>query len=204
MNSCKKPNGSFLLLNNVVLHVLILFILLSALFVFYISKISSDSINGIMSDNIDTFFDPEYIKSLYSQDISNNTSEIDNTIKSELDEPYKTAFNSLQGTLNPIITNFLNKIKKPFGTMFQTLADHFSSTPGPLRENINKGVIEKILLVVGFLTLIVVILNILSAKSGHCGVFKYIGMELLIGFLLVMVLEFWFFTNVASKFDEDI
>ena len=45
MNNCKQIPKKYTLLNNISLHILILFVILSSVFVFYISKVESDNIN---------------------------------------------------------------------------------------------------------------------------------------------------------------
>jgi hypothetical protein len=55
MNACKKTPKKFELLNNVSLHVLILFIILSSLFLFYISKIEADALNKEVISYINNF-----------------------------------------------------------------------------------------------------------------------------------------------------
>jgi len=61
---CKNIPKKFVLLNNISLHILILFIILSSLFVFYISKIESDAINDEITGYINKFdlkqIDPKY------------------------------------------------------------------------------------------------------------------------------------------------
>lgn len=44
--SCKQPSEKYVLLNNIGVHILILFLILSSLFIFYISKTESTAINN--------------------------------------------------------------------------------------------------------------------------------------------------------------
>ena len=54
-SSCKKVPSKFVLINDISLHILILFTILSSLFVFYISKKEKEAINGEIIEYIDKF-----------------------------------------------------------------------------------------------------------------------------------------------------
>ena len=67
MNNCKQIPNIYLLLNDVSLHILILFVILSAVFIFYISKVESENINNEIIKytdkiDIDSFFN-SFLKS---------------------------------------------------------------------------------------------------------------------------------------------
>jgi len=194
MNSCKKAFSGFVLFDNVVLHVLILFSLLSCLFLFYISKLTSKSINDTLAQNIDSAIDPKEIKKILNEE-TNNTEYIDQLVGSVSGTP-----DWLISLLNPNIVKFLTKIRQPISDMFKVLSDNFSSNEDPLRKQTNKGIVIQICLVIGFLLLITIIINVMSVKSGTCGVLKHLGIELLIVFILIGIIEVWFFMNVASKY----
>ena len=61
---CRKTPDKFILFDNVVLHVLILFTIVSGLFAFIITKLTIKHINGEFIHMIDEFVNPENIKEL--------------------------------------------------------------------------------------------------------------------------------------------
>jgi hypothetical protein len=106
MDNCKKVPGKFVLLNNVSLHILILFIILSSLFVFYISKIESQTINAEILKNIN-----EIDLKSYSSFKPFITNYINNNYIPELN---KAADNYMSNTyipnLNKTAKDFVNNI----------------------------------------------------------------------------------------------
>jgi thiosulfate reductase cytochrome b subunit len=65
MTHCVHPSKGFVLFDNVVLHVLILFVLLSALFVFYIQKLTSEGFNTEFSNIVDEIVSPDMINKIF-------------------------------------------------------------------------------------------------------------------------------------------
>ena len=78
---------------------------------------------------------------------------------------------------------------------------NFSTNEHKLREETNRKVYEEIALIIGCLLIIAIIINVLPRMMGnYCGVLKHLAIELLVIFACVGVIEFWFFTNVATKY----
>ena len=163
MESCKKTSSKFLLLDNVVLHVLILFSLLSILFMFYISKITTNEINNQFNDIVNGI------------DLSD--------LKDKHPEIYK-----ILESFNP--------------SYFDKIINNFKNNPDPLRESINDNIFNTIYIIIGFLLFIAVLLNILPfSLTNFClSSFKHLGYELITIFAFVGLIEYWFFTNIASKY----
>ena len=249
MNACKKTPKKFELLNNVSLHVLILFIILSSLFLFYISKIEADALNKEVINYINNFdvaslgisktFITEnivdFIKSPPVPDYENNfidgigpkcspTDSVpcnsDGTdplyrpgplgsintlirlIKPEIKKKIQTLNNKDDKTVN----NLFEKLKieksilKP--EYFDDLIAQFSASKDRLTEEINTKVKEEIFIVIFFLILLVMFINLVPINFFHyCNdTLLHILGELILVFLLIGIIEVWFFKNVASKF----
>jgi len=249
MNACKKTPKKFELLNNISLHVLILFIILSCLFLFYISKVEADALNKDVINYINNF-------DVSSLDIPKNfiTQNIVDFIKSPPVPDYENNFidgigpkcsptdsipcnsdrsdplhrpgpfgsvNALIGlikpeikkkiqTLNdrddPSMLNLFDKLKIEKSVLkpeyFDDLIAQFSASKDRLTEEINSKVKEEIFIVIFFLILFVIFINLVPNNFFHyCNeTLLQILAELIIVFLLIGIIEFWFFNNVASKF----
>jgi len=246
MNACKKAPKKFELLNNVSLHVLILFIILSSLFLFYISKIEADALNKEVINYINNFdiaslgisktFITEnivdFIKSPPVPDYENNFIDgigpkcsptdsvpcnsdgsdplhrnfvingIIDTIKPEI----KTKLQTLNNKDDKTVNNLFEKLKieksilKP--EYFDDLIAQFSASKDRLTEEINTKVKEEIFIVIFFLILLVMFINLVPINFFHyCNdTLLHILGELILVFLLIGIIEVWFFKNVASKF----
>jgi hypothetical protein len=165
MESCQKSPKSFTLVNNVFLHVLILFTILSALFILYISKLTTDGINKEFINIVNNAFSPTELSKLDSNGI----------LKQNLKN------------IDPVI--------------FSTYINQFNNYPNDLREEINLKIKEEIFIVIGALILCCILINLIPIKFfKYCNGLSTLLLELLVAFSLVGFIEFWFFTNVASKF----
>jgi hypothetical protein len=244
MNACKKTPKKFELLNNVSLHVLILFIILSSLFLFYISKIEADALNkevisyinnfdvatlGIsktfISDNIVNFVKsppvPDY-ENNFINGIGTSCSPTDSVpCKSDGSDPLGFAARLGINAAKPKITGFIDQLNNKddktvnnlFGKLkieqsilkpeyFDNLIAQFSASKDRLTEEINTKVKEEIFIVIFFLILLVIFINLVPIKFFHyCNdtLLQILG-ELILVFLLIGIIEVWFFKNVASKF----
>jgi len=251
MNACKKTPKKFELLNNVSLHVLILFIILSSLFLFYISKIEADALNKEVINYINNFdiaslgisktFITEnivdFIKSPPVPDYENNfidgigpkcsptdsvpcnSDESDPLHRSDLwigpvineaigliKPQIKKKIQTLNDRNDPTMLNLFEKLKieksilKP--EYFDDLIAQFSASKDRLTEEINTKVKEEIFIVIFFLILLVMFINLVPINFFHyCNdTLLHILGELILVFLLIGIIEVWFFKNIASKF----
>jgi len=71
MDKCKIPSHNFVLFDNVLLHVLILFTILTCGFIFYISKITYTEFNDKFVKIIDENINPDVIKSTLNEKYPN-------------------------------------------------------------------------------------------------------------------------------------
>jgi len=247
---CKNIPKKFVLLNNISLHILILFIILSSLFVFYISKIESDAINDEITGYINKF-DLKQIDPKYKTYITDYITEMIKTDKNNEYENFIShigpscsatdSFPCKQDGTDPLTTeertgiNFklfgvdvkksiideITKLKDPNDksvkdllsklnientifkdSYFDYIINELQQNKDRLTEEMNRKVLEEIAIVIGFLILIALILNIVPTK-----LFKYcnntlLGIvgELVCVFVLIGIIEVWFFKNVATKF----
>ena len=105
-SSCKKVPSKFVLINDISLHILILFTILSSLFVFYISKKETEAINGEIIEYIDKFdldkypqyktFITDYINDYVPKLAPNAIDLVNNTY--------------IPNTLEPVVKNFITNI----------------------------------------------------------------------------------------------
>jgi hypothetical protein len=187
---CIKTSDSFVLFDNVILHVLILFILVSCLFFFYISKTTEKSFNKEFIKIIDTLnFDN--VKAILAQQTNPDV------VKKMLAKEFNIDINSpLLNEINQFIVN----LPPGNNTFLYNIGNKYKTTQDPLKTCVNKNLKQKTIMVIVSLFLIAIIINVLSVKYGRCGVLKHLSIELLIIFTCVGGIEYWFFTNVASKY----
>jgi len=165
MESCHTSPKSFTLVNNVFLHILILFTILSALFILYISKLTTDGFNKEFINIVNIAFSPTELSKIDSSGI----------LKQNLNK------------IDPVI--------------FSTYINQFDNYHNDLREEINLKIKEEIFIVIGALILCCILINLIPIKFfKYCNGLSTLLLELLVAFSLVGFIEFWFFTNVASKF----
>jgi len=190
-NVCKKVSENFLLGNNVVLHILILFVLLSSLFVFYIFKLTEKGFNDEFITLINESLNPDELK-----DIIQSKSDL-----TKLKEKLKTYFSSDKVDT---LAKYINEMKETefnnVSTFFNKINLNYKMDQDRLRKENNSRLHQEIILIIGFFIVLAITINFLSVKFGNCGVLKHLGIELLIVFLFVGGIEYWFFTNVASKY----
>lgn len=170
MSSSTTPSHNYILFNNVFLHILILFSLLTTLYLFYIRKLTVDGFNGEFIHIIEEMF-----KELKK----------DTTTSPLLKEKFNDTVQQFLGD-NITLEDFAKLVK---------------DSPDKLLEANNRRLTEELFFVIGALILAVIIINVLpptmfSSSNG----LKLLLIELLIVFSMVAFIEYWFFTNVATKF----
>jgi hypothetical protein len=188
---CKKVSDRFLLGDNVVLHVLVLFALLSGLFVFYIAKLTEKAFNHEFTALIDESLNPNELKEIIE-------ARTDLTL---LKEKLKKYFSSDK---IDILATYMNELKETqfnnASAFFDKVNLNYKKDQDRLRKENNRRIHEEIILIIGFFIILAIAINFLSIKFGNCGVLKHLGVELLVIFSFIGAIEYWFFTNVASKY----
>jgi len=199
-SACVKTPENFILFDNVVLHVLILFTILSVLFIFVIEKLSTYEINKQFITMIDTFVNPENIKEL----ILNRTSP--ETLKKLIATRFNIdTTNSEQVVLLESIYNFISSMVESdiagLKIFLTNIINDYNTNEHALRKANNDKVHQQIFMTIVFFVILAFIVYILSQYSGkYCGFMKHLSFELLVIFACVGGIEYWFFTNVASKY----
>ena len=167
MNSCKNITKDYTLLNNISLHILILFTILSSLFLFYISKIEYDTVNNEITNFInETKITNDFLKYFPNDNI------------------------------------FVEFIKKNKTKVLDATIKDLKQTKNQLSEEINLKIKEEICIIIGFLILIVIIVNIIPIKFfNYCnnGILTILG-ELIVVFIFIGIIEFLFFEYIAQKY----
>jgi hypothetical protein len=200
MDTCVKTSDNFLLFDNVVLHVLILFTIVSSLFIFVIAKLESKSINNEFKNMIDEFVNPDKIKAILT--LRKSIPELEKAIAEKLkinkDEPQqKVILDKITGYITSMEDTDLASLKK----FLESMENDYLKNDHILRKEINKKVHEEIGIVIFFFIVIALLIYFFATKMGkYCGFMKHLAIELLVIFACVGVIEFWFFTNVASKY----
>ena len=200
MNSCVNTPHSFILFDNVVLHILILFSILAALFYFLIAKMTFDHINGEFIHIIDKIIDPDTIKEIIKNRV--NADELKNLLIKYLK---LNKSNPLQAILLKDLTEFVNtttdmdvdNLKK----MLDKYINDYNVNAHSLRAETNKRIQEEIFMGIGFFVILAIVIYIMSRYSAkYCGFMKHLSIELLVIFAFIGGIEYWFFTNIASKY----
>lgn len=218
MNNCKQIPKKYTLLNNISLHILILFIILSAVFVFYISKVEADNINNEIIEYINKIdfnslingsikgdsakaaeqkFIDDFLINSCGQDPSGFTYDICAAIGIGYEE-IKKEIDTINDPADKTVKKMLSKVVKP-----DYFINKLTGTKNQRAEEINLKVKEEICMVIGFLILIIILINILPVKFfKYCNntILGLIG-ELLIVFVLIGIIEVLFFENVATKYN---
>ena len=200
MNSCVNTPHSFILFDNVVLHILILFSILAALFYFLISKMTFDHINGEFIHIIDKIVDPNAIKEILTN--RKNTDKLKTLLikylKLDKSNPLQLVLlKDLTEFVNTTTDNDVNVLKK---TLDKYIND-YNVNAHSLRAETNKRIQEEIFMIIGFFVILAIVIYIVSRYSAkYCSFMKHLSIELLVIFACVCGIEYWFFTNVASKY----
>ena len=212
MESCRKPSHSFVLFDNVVLHVLILFVILTILFIFVISKLSYNEFNTEFNKQLDDILNPDIVKKIID-DFKGK--ELTPTITAD-GISYDLAVTKLAEDLGLNLNDpgvkqglidLLVYINNPAlfnpdttGDLFRKLSSNYSSNSHKLRESTDNSIYMQIAMIIGFMIFLAFIINFLSVKFGNCGILKHLGVELLAVFTLIALVEVWFFMNVGMKY----
>jgi hypothetical protein len=195
MDSCKAPTKNFVLFDNVLLHVLILFVILSCMFVFIIEKKTSESINDEFLKIMNKSIDYNAIKQL-SSNVNN---------KYFVRQILREYFHTTDPTQVELVENLADKlnsdVKRNAKETLNNLITDYNKNPDPLRNKTQSTVYQQIGMVIVFLVIVVCIINVLPRISGNnCGVLGSLFFQLLVVFACVGIIEYWFFTNVATKY----
>jgi hypothetical protein len=103
-------------------------------------------------------------------------------------------------SLTDYITNLQTANITDLNIFFNLLANNYNNTQDNLRQTINEKLKEQLFIIIGFLGALGLLINYLAPRAGYCGILKHLGLELFIVFACIGGIEYWFFTNVASKF----
>jgi hypothetical protein len=196
----KVPSVTSTLSFNVLLHVTILFTILSVFFTKYVSKISSNIINN-------------EIKHIIDDGIEKSSEEI-NKIKNKLSETITLQNNLIEQFENTENINDKLEIKEKIQQTFNTINEltnqifpydyyvNLFSKEDITRQSINNEVFFYIkftnILLIIFLGLFTFYLVKTNAINSHQ--IKEICLENILTFMLVGLVEFLFFKNVAMKY----
>ena len=200
--SCKKTPENFVLFDNVVLHVLILFMIISGLFTFVISRLETDEINKQFKQMIDKILIPDKIKNI--KKILIDTSFLGKLelfgIKEFIIIKLNITSDNEKQLIDTIFSELQNKLtdSTDIEQVLDKIIHNYQTNQHLLRESINKGIYEKMMMIIVFFIVIALLINYLNLQ--YCGVFWHLTIELLIIFTLVGIMEYWFFKNVASKY----
>ena len=193
---CDIPN-TVVLIDNVVLHILILFILISALFLFFISKLTTDHINHEFEELIDQNINPMTFNKILKSKDTITVEQLGTLLNLDPNDPK-------QRIQIEILLNYIRSINqqdlKTNTDIFKILSEQYAKTPDFLRDSINDKIIEEIIIVIVLLLLFSIIINVLIKLLGKCSILGSLGKELFVVFILVGTIEFWFFNNVGKKF----
>ena len=230
MNNCKQIPNIYLLLNDVSLHILILFVILSAVFIFYISKVESENINNEIIKYTDKIDIDSFFNSFLKSDVnklkeSNFFKNINSTCNTPGDSfPCDSSGNDPLGTVlrsififgkskiedeitkintpdDKTIKKYISKILKP--EYFDYVINKLKSTKNQRSEEINLKLKEEICIVIGFLIVLTIIINIIPIQFFKYCNDTFLGLigKLIIVFILIGIIEILFFENVASKYN---
>jgi hypothetical protein len=192
-----KTNNELYL--NILLHVTILFTILSILFTMYISKVSSKIINNeidiIIKKNIDIDVIENKIKEnkkIYDDFIAQFDNSKDINEKIEIENKMKEIYN--------IIENLHNEIKKD-NNYYDYYYKLFSK-----ENNTRKGINNEIFFYMKFINgmlivfFILFLIYLIKSKSIDNGQIINIFIENILTFLFVGIIEFLFFKNIIMKY----
>ena len=197
MAECSVATEHFILFTNVIFHVLILFCMVSALFVYYISDLTAKAFDGEFIHIVDQSLNPEILKSIIDQRATIDADTLAAILKINTTDPKNKI-------LLDKSVSYLNNLQAPdltgLGNFFKKLANDYTTHPDPLKKKINEDVNLQIGIVIGGLLLLSILCYALSVYFGNCGFIKHLGIELLVLFTCIGAIEFWFFTNIAKKY----
>jgi len=204
MSSCIKPSDNYVLADNVILHILVLFTVVSAMFYFLISKITEDHVNHEFEGIIDQIVNTNDIKKFVDNLKRTSTEDelrkfIADTFNIEISGSNK--INVLNNIVNFVKENIINKDIDFLKQKLNRLVSDYKKNPHLLREQINKDIITQIIGIVIFLCIISAMFNLLPILiSSYCQVLTKLTIELVIVFAFVGYIEYWFFNNVGLKY----
>ena len=211
-NNCVKPKFFMNMTLNVGIHVLILFCILGCLFMYYISIIESDSLNGEIIHQIHSIPMPTSMQlPLPLQgSLSSIAKDYNLNIPNSEQSSTQNTLNALAKDYNlnlpntNINTNNNNDIysKNPlFPIDFIKQIKQIYSKPDKLRTTYNNWLFKAIkMTMAGLFIFIVTVVVILLYDCNQCIEIKRILLENLFAFAFIGIFEVLFFTKVALKY----
>lgn len=228
------------LLCNALLHVTILFIILSCLFMYYISKVTTTYINNILISQMKKYFNemvytsnnqpvfPTLKATGLNSYITNNITEtvityLQNEIETQIrNDPTIQSLNSVNNNLTTqlieasdlavqqTIQNNIDTVNLQINMNVKNFISNFDfdyyikifKQKDAYRDMINKNLFLNIKIVIIILVLffiIILMIFIANKKMNMAEVFE-LFLENIVTFIFVGLIEFWFFTNIVTKY----
>jgi hypothetical protein len=195
--NCEEISPKFLLFNNILLHCLILFIILAALFKYIIAPLATRSINGEFIEIINILLKPEVIQKIINNKNSRPVlqAQLQKLLNINMANPTQVAI------LNKVMDYIINTNPDQIKDLFQNLANNYAAHETDLRVKQNEGMYKKLFTIIILMIIIAIVINIFPKLFGNkCTGIKHLGIELVAIFLCVGIIEFWFFMNIGKKF----
>jgi len=197
MVPCEPIDTKFILGNNIILHVLILFVILCGLFKIIIAPLITKKINNEFIDIINSLINPEFIKSIIQN--KNNkqllTQQLSILLNINKSNPAQILI------LNQLVEYIIKTPPDQIKSYFQLLANNFANYETELRQKNNSDLYNKMIMIIIFGLIIAYIINIFPIIFGNkCTGIKHLSLELLAIFTCVGGIEYWFFQNIGKKY----
>ena len=190
----------FSLFDNILLHVTILFIVLNIFFQFISSRLATEDVNDQLKDLIDQMVTKETVQKLQKL-IDNKSDPV--AVSKQLQSIFKIdILNPMEVAILENLTNYIVKKETvEIKGLFEKLSNNFNNFPDRLRQTNNSYIFKLTNTIMISLILISLVVNILPKiiANKNTGV-KHLGIELLITFGFVAIIEYWFFKNVGLKY----
>lgn len=195
MNSqCVEPSSYTPMVINIAVHVLILFTILTMLFMFYISKVAKNALNSEIRHNL-------------GDAIDNAMNGIDSAVKSNLNNEninYLRSFSPLSENVNVAELgknlNIRELGKKLNGDFVEKLRQSYEKIDKTV-ETHNSWLFTNLITVnVGLAIFVTMLVLLLIYQCQQCIPIKHILLENAVTFFFVGIIEFFFFTKIAVKY----
>jgi len=188
---------TFLLGNNILLHCLILFIILSILFKIIIVPLTVKHVNDEFLNIINKLVNPDIIKNILANKNSQSilTSQLKELLNINMNDPSQVLL------LNELTKYIMNTPTEKIQSTFQLLANNYANYESELRVKTNSDLFKKLKIIIFLLIVIALIVNIFPKIFGNKNTqIKHLGLELLAIFAGVGLIEYWFFMNIGKKY----
>lgn len=197
---CVTPSSYMPMAINISVHVLILFTILSMLFMFYISKVARNALNkeishglgdavdagfAAINKNINQNLNAGYGNSPMLDKISNMHPEIANAVQ-KMKATGRVDVSKIGHSLNG---DLVDKLRKSYEKVDKTVETHNNWL-------FNSIIITNVSLFI-FVTMLIVIL---LYQCEQCIPIKHILLENAVTFFFVGIIEYFFFTKIAVKY----